>query len=91
MERNAFLSELWNEGLRHWLLHFLADLAKTLCILAALYIFWEAIALLRYRGYPEELCQKLDKTHFAFMWTALCVTSGNFVLKQIFAIWRKKP
>jgi len=91
VEQERFLSELWEGELRPFLLHFVSDLVKTLCILAALYVFWEAIALLRFRGYPDGLCQRLEKTHFAFMWIALCITSGNFVLKQAFAIWRKKP
>ena len=91
VEREAFLSEVWVEGLRPWFLHFLIDLVKTLSILAALYIFWEAIALLRFRGYPNNLCEYLEKMHFAFMWAALCVTSSNFLLKQVVAIWRKKP
>jgi hypothetical protein len=90
MKDTSFSSELWEEELRPWLLHFVPDLIKTLSILAALYIFWEAIALLRFRGYPDDLCQRLEKTHFAFMWVALCVTSGNFVAKQVVAIWRKK-
>jgi len=90
MESGSFLAELWEVELRPWLLHFASDLVKTLSILAALYVFWEAIALLRFRGYPDALCQRLEKTHFAFMWTALCVTSANFVLKQVVAIWRKK-
>jgi hypothetical protein len=89
--QKSFSSQLWEGELKAWFLHFVADLVKTLCILAALYIFWEAIALLRFRGYPDSLCQMLEKTHFAFMWTALCVTSGNFVAKQAIAIWRKKP
>jgi hypothetical protein len=86
-----FPSELWERELRPWFLHFVSDLVKTLSILSALYLFWEAIALLRFRGYPPDLCQSLEKTHFAFMWVALCVTSANFVLKQVFALWRKKP
>ena len=91
MQDEPFLSEIWKTELRPWFLHFGSDLAKTLSILAALYLFWEAIALLRFRGYPPDLCQSLEKTHFAFMWVALCVTSANFVLKQVFALWRKKP
>ncbi len=90
MEDQPFLSELWGRELRRWFLHVLSDFYKTLSILAALYVFWEAIALLGFRGYPDDLCQRLEKTHFAFMWVALCVTSANFVLKQVFAIWRKK-
>jgi hypothetical protein len=89
MEDESFPSELWAD-IRPWLRHFLTDLVKTLGILAALYLFWEAIALLRFRGYPDELCQSLEKTHFAFMWIALCVTSGNFVLKQVFELWPRK-
>jgi len=90
MEQKSFLSKLWEGSLRDWLLHFVADLVKTLCILASLYIFWEAIALLRFRGYPDGLCKKLEYTDFAFMWAALCVTSGNFVLKLVVGTWRKK-
>jgi hypothetical protein len=90
MGDETFLSELWEGELRPWFLHFLSDFIRTISILAALYVFWEAIALLRFRGYPDSLCQRLEKTHFAFMWIALCATSANFVLKQVFAIWGKK-
>lgn len=90
MASASFPSELWNRELRPWLLHFVSDLMKTLSILFALYVFWESIALLRFRGYPDALCQRLEKTHFAFMWVALCVTSANFVIKQALAIWKNK-
>lgn len=86
----SFWSELWEQELRPWFLHLVADSTKTLSILAVLYVFWEAIALLRFRGYPDDLLARLERTHFAFMWTALTVTSANFVLKQVVAIWRKK-
>ena len=85
-----FLSQLWQGDLRPWFLHFLSDSIKTLSILAGLYVFWEAIALLRFRGYPDDLLANLEKMHFAFMWIALAVTSANFVLKQVVALWRKK-
>ncbi len=90
MEDESFSSRVWEGDLKPWFLHFVSDFVKTLSILAALYVFWEAIALLRFRGYPDGLCQNLEKTHFAFMWVALCVTSANFVFKQVFAIWPKK-
>lgn len=90
MGDDSFLSDLWERELRPWFLHFLSDFVKTLSILVALYVFWEAIALLRFRGYPNSLCQSLEKTHFAFMWAALVVTSVNFILKQAVAIWKKK-
>jgi hypothetical protein len=89
MENESFLCELWDDQLRPFFLHFIPDFVKSLSILAGLYVFWEAIALLRFRGYPDDLCQSLEKTHFAFMWIALSVTSLNFVLKQVFALWKK--
>jgi len=87
---SSFLSTFWEDELSLWLIHFIADFVKTLCVIAALYVFWEAIAWLRFRGYPDDLCKQLEKTHFAFMWITLCVTGGNFVLKQVVALWRKK-
>lgn len=86
----SFWSELWHQDLRAWFKHFLSDLIKTLSVLAGLYLFWEAIAWFRFRGYPDELCQRLEKTHFAFTWMTLCVISGNFILKQTVALWKKK-
>ena len=84
-----FAAELW-EDLRPFLLHFISDSIKTACILGALLAFWEGVNLLRIRGYPDEYLKGLESTHFVFMWCTLCVTGGNFVLKQVFALWRKK-
>ncbi len=86
----SFWSELWDEDLRIWFKHFLSDFCKTISILAALYVFWEAIALLRFRGYPTDSLEKLEKTHFAFMWIALCLVSASFVLKQVVGYGRNK-
>jgi hypothetical protein len=90
MEDESLLFEIWQEGLRPWFLHLVIDLVKTLSILTVLYICWEAIALLRFRGYPDDLCKNLEKTHFVFMWTALSITSANFVLKQVVSLWKTK-
>jgi len=86
-EDESFWREVWTEDLRSFVKHFLSDFVKTLSILAALYLFWEVVAWLRFRGYPDDLCQKLEKTHFAFMWIALVVTGVNFVLRQVVGIW----
>lgn len=89
-DAKSFPTELWEEELRPWFLHLAGDLVKTLSILAALYIFWEAINLLRIRGYPDNLLAQLEKVHFSFMWIALVSTSANFVVKQGVGLWRKK-
>jgi hypothetical protein len=84
----SFKEELWQD-LRPFLLGLLSDAIKTLSILAVLYLFWEAVALLRVSGYPDEFLQRLEKTHFSFMWVALFITSSNFILR-VMLIWRKK-
>jgi hypothetical protein len=89
-EHKWFWQQLWNEDLRSFFMSFLSDFVKTLSILAALYLFWEVVAWLRFRGYPDDLCQKLEKTHFAFMWIALLSTGVNFVLRQVVVIWNNK-
>jgi hypothetical protein len=62
---------------------------KTLSILLALYLFWEVLALLHLRGYPPNLLDVLEKTHFVFMFAALCVLGLNFVAKQVVGLWQK--
>jgi hypothetical protein len=88
-QKKAFFVELWQDDLRHFFLHLLGDGAKTLSILMLLYLFWEVLSWLRYRGYPDDLLRNLEKTHFAFMWIALSTTSTNFVIKQGVVLWRK--
>ncbi len=86
----GFWSKLWKRDLEEWFGHFLSDLVKTLSTLAALYVFWEGIAWLRFRGYPDDLCQQLEKTHFAFTWASLCIIGASFILKQVVSLWKKK-
>ena len=89
-EKHFFFFELWSRDLREYSLHFASDLYKTICSLAGLLVFWEGIQFLKWRGYPAESLGILEKTHFAFMWASLVVTSGNFVLKQLVSLWPKK-
>jgi len=89
-ENESFWQQLWKEDLRSFFKHFLSDFVKTVSILTALYLFWEIVAWLRFRGYPDDLCQNLEKTHFAFMWIALLSTGVNFVLRQVVVIWKNK-
>jgi len=90
MQNESFWRELWKEDLRSFFKHILSDFVKTLSILAILYLYWEIVAWLRFRGYPDDLCQKLEKTHFAFMWIALLTTGANFVAKQGVVLWKNK-
>jgi hypothetical protein len=89
MDDESFFPEMWHRDLRSWFQHFISDFVKTFAILAGLYLFWEVIAWLRYRGYPDNLCQQLEKAHFAFMFSALCITGSNFVIKQLFGLWKR--
>lgn len=92
MNEANFSTELWTGegGMRAWFIHLIADAVKTLSILAALYIFWEVISLLRFRHYPEIYLQALEKAHFAFMFCTLLVTGLNFVFKQVIVLWQNK-
>ena len=83
---DGFWSELWEE----WFRDFFKDAIKTLSILAFLYLVWEGIALLRLGGYPAAYLDVFEKTHFAFMWAAMVVNCGNFVIKQMVGLWPKK-
>jgi hypothetical protein len=87
--RKFFPFEVWDE-VRPFLLHLVADSIKTLSILGALYVFWEVVALLRFSGYPEDLLEKFEKAHFAFMYMAFWITGANFVFKQGASLWTKK-
>ena len=83
---DGYWAELWED----WFRPLSKDILKTLSILAILFGFWEFIALMRLRGYPDVYLDKLDKTHFAFMWALLVVVSGSFVVKQFMGLWSNK-
>jgi len=85
----AFRLELWDAELRPWFLHVIPDAIKSVSILGVLLLFWEGVALLRFLGYPDDLLQRLEKTHFFFIWIALVAISINFVLKLVISTWRK--
>jgi hypothetical protein len=83
---DGFWAEMWKE----WFRPFFKDVLKTFSILAVMYVFWEAILLMRLRSYPEIYLQAFEKTHFVFMWVLYVVTGGNFVIKQIVGLWPKR-
>jgi hypothetical protein len=82
---DGFWSEMWEE----WFRPVSKDALKTFSILAIMYLFWEAIVLLRLRGYPDAHLEAFEKTHFVLMWVLYVVTGGNFVLKQVVGLWSK--
>jgi hypothetical protein len=81
--KGSFWVELWHRDLREFCLHFIGDVVKTLSILVSLEVFWEAIRLLKVRGYPEDFLRNLEKVHFAFMWMAIAVLGVAFVLQLV--------
>jgi hypothetical protein len=83
---DGFWTEMWEE----WFRPLSKDCLKTFSILAVLYAFWEGIALMRFRGYPEAYLQPLEKTHFVFMYASLLVLGGVFVIKLVIGTWRTK-
>lgn len=86
--KSGFWIGIWQPGLREFLQHFLVDIVKTLSILAWLAIFWGAIRLLTFLGYPQDNLQKLDLVHFVFTWLVLVVISIDFVVKLVVSLWK---
>jgi hypothetical protein len=82
----SFWPEIWEE----WFRDLAKDCLKSFSILAVLYGFWEALSLMRFRGYPEEDIQALDKAHFAFLYAAFLVLGITFVLRLVTSQWPKK-
>lgn len=83
---DGFWSNLWNA----WFRQLSADCIKTASILGVLYLYWEALVWLRFRGYPAEHIERLESVHFNFMWAALVVLGANFVIKLAISLWREK-
>ncbi len=83
---DGFWSEMWED----WFRPLSKDCLKTFSILAVLYVFWEVLTLMRFRGYPDVYLQPLEKAHFVFMWVSLVVIGGSFVIKLIISTWRNK-
>jgi hypothetical protein len=92
MEEMNMSQEVWRgEGdLRRFLIHFIADIGKTVCLLGGLIIFWEIIVLFRFLHYPDANLDALEKVHFAGTYCTLVVTGISFVLKQMVGLWEKK-
>ena len=90
MAHKSFFAEIWtgHGGVRPFLIHFVSDLIKTVCLLAGLWLFWETISFLRFRHYPEEYLSILEKIHFVATVCILTVTSITFVVSQV-AAWFK--
>jgi hypothetical protein len=86
----TFGTRLWKEELEDFLVHIAGDFVKTFCVLAVLSLFWAAVRLLKALGYPDNLLDALEKTHFAFMYMALLVLGVSFVAKLAFSLKGKK-
>lgn len=86
----AMADGYWREMWEEWFRPLSKDCLKTFSILAVLYAFWEVIALMRFRGYSDVYLQALEKTHFVFMWLALTVIGGSFVIKLLVGTWQTK-
>jgi len=84
--QERFWSEIWQD----WFRPLAKDCLKTSSILAVLYLFWEILTWMRFRGYPDEYLQPLEKTHFVFMYCALLVIGSSFVLKLVVSTWSNK-
>jgi hypothetical protein len=82
----TYWSEMWEE----WFRPLSKDCLRTFSVLAVLYVFWEVISLMRYRGYPDTYIQPLEKTHFAFMYASLLVIGASFVFKLAATQWRSR-
>lgn len=81
----GYFEELWED----WLRPLSIDCIKTFSILAVLYGVWEALSFMRYRGYPQEYLDAIEKIHFAFLYTSLLILGASFVLKLAIGLWKK--
>jgi hypothetical protein len=79
-----------NGTLKMWFHHLYTDTCMTLSVLAVLWIFWEAISLMRFRHYPEDKLSSLEELHFRIMYCALVVLGCNFLIKLVVGLWPKK-
>jgi hypothetical protein len=89
--KKKFVAQIWSGhgGVEPFLVHLISDAIKCVSLLACLWIFWEIVAFLRFRHYPEPYLDALEKVHFVGTFCVLLVTSLTFVASQLVALWQK--